>query len=98
MQPHYLSFPDLDTANKELASAGLADLDKSGQVVGYQLNVDLIGMNPSTHIGQCLVNILWDDEVELLPKNLVTYEVFPKTPMQVFAGWSPEEIAARNTK
>ena len=35
---------------------------------------------------------------EELPKNLEAYAVTPETPFRVFAGWSPEEIAARETK
>ena len=37
---------------------------------------------------------------EELPKNLEAYCVTPDpvSPFRVFAGWSPEEIAARETK
>lgn len=35
---------------------------------------------------------------EELPEVLVPYATKPVTPFRVFAGWSPEEIAAREAK
>lgn len=111
MRPHYLSFPDAATAQSALVNAGLAAIDKQFAVT-YASGVDVIGGNPKeldqksgcydaqtkqpvykTNTGY-LVNVI----VESLPPELAQYEVFPKTPMRVFAGHSPEEVAAREGK
>lgn len=90
LKPHYLNFPDEQTATQKLVEA--IDI----------MAMDVIGLNPKqldasqgyytqdgmpiwkTHAG-FLVNVLSMDE---LPQVLQEYEVFPTTPMRVFAGTS----------
>ena len=100
MLPRYLNFPDRLTADNALVAAGLAKVDK-GETT-YATSVDVIGGAPKendyktgytstrTHTG-FLVNVMADD----LHAELAAYEVHPATPMRVFAGWSPAEVAAR---
>ena len=96
-QPIYLVFPDDATAASALSGlpkSAVVDYMGSGKQETAQSRTSKDAA-VKTHPG-VLVNVLLDsDEV---PKALAPYQTFPRTPIQVFAGWSPEEIAAREAK
>ena len=98
MKPIYLRFPDQQTAEKVMLGLGwMASVSGNGQPrMVINPNLDIVGTLytreekpvplPGYH-----VNAL----VEETPKELEPYLVTPTLPYRVFAGWHPDEIAAR---
>ena len=94
MKAIYLRFPDQQTAEQVLL--GIGWLVQGEAVLWANPNMDIIGTLytreekpvplPGYH-----VNAL----VEETPPDLEPYLVTPTLPYRVFAGWHPDEIAAR---
>lgn len=102
MNVYYLKFNDDAAARIALIAAGLA-VSTGKASATYAVNVDFIGAGREldktsgytevkSHPGS-MVNVI----AESLPQALEQYRVYPVSPMRLFAGWSPEEIAARAT-
>lgn len=107
MTPFYLRFADRDEAIELLKAAGLARELPAGQFGhAFDPGLDLIGdsyrndaviedgkvLQPATKRSGYFVNWIGDE----LPATLTPFATEPATPFRVFAGHSPEEIAARN--
>lgn len=95
MTPFYLRFSDAKEAIAKLAEAALSDgisLDLIGE--SYRNDAVFDGMKlvkPATKRSGYFVNWIGDE----LPATLTPFATEPATPFRVFAGFSPEEIAAR---
>ena len=102
MSPIYLKFPDEATALKVLRAIGWHDgkqptyhaLDIRGTLYTRAVMVGKTVLVPASAKSGYHVNAL----VESVPKALVPYRVFPASPDVVFAGFHPDEIAARERK
>lgn len=110
MTPFYLRFDSEQIGLEALKVAKLATETKTG--IQFNTNLDVIGdlwdpavyaegakmgdapPTPATKLPGWHVNAL----LEELPDALLPYVVEPISPRRVFAGWSPQEIAAREVK
>lgn len=106
MTPFYLRFTDEAEAIAKLKEAGLVQELPKGQFGhAFDNGIDLIGesyrndaviedgkvLQPATKRSGYFANWIG----EKLPAVLVPFATEPATPFRVFAGFSPEEIAAR---
>lgn len=99
MSPFYLRFANKAEAEAAMAFVTGADrygLDVIGESMRDDATFDASGnmLTPATQRSGYFVNWIGGE----LPVVLVPYATEPVTPFRVFAGWSPEEIAAREAK